>query len=313
MVRRLAAVTVPERVARRARWVLDTLGRRDLALGGDLPYVPDAWESVERGERPDGDAVAEAFFHLARVEEIGGARDERNRFPAGASCLDPLDPPLERLRRELGLEPPRYGERTVCRRAHARRRQSVALDARRDPRCGRAAEARRAWPGGRARARSASQVARHRSVLALPRGPRRRSGRTARRGSTFYVMAAARAPRRRRVVRRPAATGRRGDPRVRRRGRAARQLPRGGGHRQARGRDEGGRAPRRFGRTAIATTTSASTRTGISSRSARSASGTTRRSASPTRSGSAPASRSRSIRGTSRRRSRPRSSKCRSP
>src|SRR5206468_3008462 len=64
--------------------------------------------SVQRGERPEGDAIAEAFFHLARVEEIGGARDERNRFPAAASCLDPLDPPLERLRRELGLEPPRY-------------------------------------------------------------------------------------------------------------------------------------------------------------------------------------------------------------
>lgn len=99
---------VPERVARRARWVLDTLGGRDLSLGGDLPYVPAAWESVERGERPEGDAVAEAFFHLARVEEIDGARDERNRFPAAASCLDPLDPPLERLRRELGLEPPQY-------------------------------------------------------------------------------------------------------------------------------------------------------------------------------------------------------------
>lgn len=92
----------------RARWVLDTLGGRDLALGGDLPYVPEAWESVERGELPEDDAIAEAFFHLARVEEIRGARDERNRFPAGASCLDPLDPPLERLRRELGLESPRY-------------------------------------------------------------------------------------------------------------------------------------------------------------------------------------------------------------
>jgi hypothetical protein len=102
-------VTVPERVARRARWVLDTLGGRDLHVGDGLPFVPEAWESVERGERPEGDAVAEAFFHLARVEEIAGARDERNRFPATASCLDPLDPPLERLRRELGLEPPRHG------------------------------------------------------------------------------------------------------------------------------------------------------------------------------------------------------------
>ncbi len=102
-------MTVPERVERRARWVLDTLGASHLRLGDGVPYVPEAWESVERGERPAGDAVAEAFFHLARVEEIRGPRDERNRFTAAASCLDPLDPPLERLRRELGLEPPRYG------------------------------------------------------------------------------------------------------------------------------------------------------------------------------------------------------------
>jgi hypothetical protein len=102
------AVTVPERVERRARWVLDTLGARGLVYGADLPYRAEAWESVERGTRPEGDAIAEAFFHLARVEEIGGVRDDRNRFPAAASCLDPLDPPLERLRSELGLEPPRY-------------------------------------------------------------------------------------------------------------------------------------------------------------------------------------------------------------
>ncbi|HEY2354113.1 MAG TPA: polysaccharide deacetylase family protein [Gaiellaceae bacterium] len=99
---------VPERVERRARWVLDTL-RSDAAFGTDIPYDADAWESVARGELP-GDPLAAAFFHLARVEEIGGVRDEQNRFPAAASCLDPLDPPLERLRRELGLEPPRYGE-----------------------------------------------------------------------------------------------------------------------------------------------------------------------------------------------------------
>ena len=53
--------------------------------------------------------MAEAFFHLARVEERNGARDEHDRFPAASSCLDPLDPPLERLRRELGTEPPRWG------------------------------------------------------------------------------------------------------------------------------------------------------------------------------------------------------------
>jgi hypothetical protein len=101
-------MTVPERIERRARWVLDTLGAHGLGFGTDVPFRAEAWESVERGVRPEGDAVAEGFFHLARVEEIGGERDERNRFPATASCLDPLDPPLERLRRELGIEPPRY-------------------------------------------------------------------------------------------------------------------------------------------------------------------------------------------------------------
>jgi hypothetical protein len=102
-------VTVPERVERRARWVLDTLGGTSLRIGDDVPYDSEAWESVERGERPHGDELADAFFHLARVEEIAGPRDERNRFSSASSCLDPLDPPLERLRRELGLEPPRYG------------------------------------------------------------------------------------------------------------------------------------------------------------------------------------------------------------
>ncbi|MDX6479682.1 MAG: hypothetical protein QOG85_192 [Gaiellaceae bacterium] len=101
-------MTVPERVERRARWVLDTLGADELRLGDGVGYVREAWDAVERGELPN-DPLAAGFFHLARVEEAGGARDERNRFTAAASCLDPLDPPLERLRRELGLEPPRYG------------------------------------------------------------------------------------------------------------------------------------------------------------------------------------------------------------
>jgi peptidoglycan/xylan/chitin deacetylase (PgdA/CDA1 family) len=99
---------IPETVRRRARWVLDTIGARDLELGTDVPYVEGAWEQVERRERPEGDELAEAFFHLARIEELGGGRDEHGRFSSGSSCLDPLDPPLERLRRTLGLEPPRW-------------------------------------------------------------------------------------------------------------------------------------------------------------------------------------------------------------
>jgi peptidoglycan/xylan/chitin deacetylase (PgdA/CDA1 family) len=104
-----AGVEIPGRVQARARWVLDTLGARDLSFGDDLPYRPEAWEQVERGELPEGDDVAAAFFHLARIEEIGAPRDRHGRFCASSSCLEPLDPPLERLRRELGVEAPWYG------------------------------------------------------------------------------------------------------------------------------------------------------------------------------------------------------------
>ncbi len=102
------AVPIVERDERRARWVLDTVGAAGLRLGDDVPYRPDAWEAVERGELPEGDELAASFFHLARVEERGAARDRHGRFLASSSCLDPLDPPLERLRRELGVEPPSY-------------------------------------------------------------------------------------------------------------------------------------------------------------------------------------------------------------
>jgi peptidoglycan/xylan/chitin deacetylase (PgdA/CDA1 family) len=88
--------------------VLDTIGGRALGLGSDLPYRAEAWDQVERGERPTGDELAEAFFHLARIEERKGPRDLHDRYAEAASCLDPLDPPLDRLRRELGLEPPRW-------------------------------------------------------------------------------------------------------------------------------------------------------------------------------------------------------------
>jgi hypothetical protein len=100
--------SAPPAAARRARWVLDALGARDVELGDGVPFRPEAWEELERGERPRGDELAEAFFHLARLEERAGPRDQHGRFPAQASVLDPLDPPLERLRRTLGLEPPRW-------------------------------------------------------------------------------------------------------------------------------------------------------------------------------------------------------------
>ncbi len=88
--------------------MLETLGARNVVLGDDLPYDAEAWEQVARGERPVGDDLAEAFFHLARVEELDGPKDEHGRFLAASSCLDPLDPPVERLRRTLGLTPPEW-------------------------------------------------------------------------------------------------------------------------------------------------------------------------------------------------------------
>ncbi|HSC74407.1 MAG TPA: hypothetical protein VLB89_09585, partial [Gaiellaceae bacterium] len=95
---------IPEQIERRARWVLDSIGAVDVGFGDDVPYDAGAWEQVERGELPPDDDVAAGFFHLARVEERAGPRDEHGRFRAEWSQLDPLDPPLERLRRTLGLK-----------------------------------------------------------------------------------------------------------------------------------------------------------------------------------------------------------------
>jgi len=104
---------IPAQIERRARWVLDTIGATELGFGDDVPYDERAWRDVARGKRPGGDdpaaAVAGAFFDLARVEELDGRRDEHGRFLAAYSSLDPLDPPLERLRRRLGVEPRRWG------------------------------------------------------------------------------------------------------------------------------------------------------------------------------------------------------------
>jgi peptidoglycan/xylan/chitin deacetylase (PgdA/CDA1 family) len=97
--------TAPPAVVRRARWVLDSIGGRDLALGEDVEFDPAAWEQVERGERPEGDALAEAFYHLARVEERDGERDAHGRFVTTAPIWEPS---VELLRKRLGLEPPRW-------------------------------------------------------------------------------------------------------------------------------------------------------------------------------------------------------------
>jgi peptidoglycan/xylan/chitin deacetylase (PgdA/CDA1 family) len=75
----------------RARWVLDSVGAQAVAVDDVSPAL-----------------ISKAFAHLARVEERDGPRDAHGRFPAESASLDLLDPPLERLRRELGIEPPRW-------------------------------------------------------------------------------------------------------------------------------------------------------------------------------------------------------------
>ena len=74
--------------------MLDSIGGREVGFGDDVKYRAEAWEQVERGELPTGDDLAEAFFHLARVEERDSSRDEHDRFRASSSSLDPLDPPV---------------------------------------------------------------------------------------------------------------------------------------------------------------------------------------------------------------------------
>ena len=100
---------IPATVERRARWVLDSIGATELGFGDDVPYNAAAWEQVERGECPADDDVAAGFFHLALVEELDFPADEHGRFSSMFSSLEFLDAPLERLRRRLGLDPPRPG------------------------------------------------------------------------------------------------------------------------------------------------------------------------------------------------------------
>jgi peptidoglycan/xylan/chitin deacetylase (PgdA/CDA1 family) len=97
---------IPDTVERRARWVLDSIGATDVGFGDDVPYVESAWEQLEQGLRPE-DGIARAFFDLARLEERDAVRDVHGRFSARAAGEDLLAPAAERLRLELGLDPPR--------------------------------------------------------------------------------------------------------------------------------------------------------------------------------------------------------------
>jgi hypothetical protein len=182
---------IPPEVERRARWVLDSIGASHVGFGDDVAYKAHAWEQVDRGELPADDDLAAGFFHLSRLEERGAQRDEHGRFRAEWSTLDPLDPPLERLRRKLGLkdegfavalthdvDTPWRWTRVGVRGAAGRLKRNV-LQARLAPSL-REATALAAAPVHRARGTDPNW--RFREIV---RGERRRQARS----STFFVLA----------------------------------------------------------------------------------------------------------------------------
>ncbi len=172
--------------------MLDSIGATEVGFGDDVRYDEHSWEQVDRGERPAGDELADAFFHLARVEERNGPRDEHGRFRAEWSCLDPLDPPLEALRMRLGVESPRFTVALTHDVDSPWRWTSIGL---------RGAAARLKGDVRRARLTEAMREAAGLSAAALHRlrgtdpnwrfeeivAEERRRGAT---GSTFYVLAA---------------------------------------------------------------------------------------------------------------------------
>jgi peptidoglycan/xylan/chitin deacetylase (PgdA/CDA1 family) len=96
---------IPAAVERRARWVLDSIGAKEVGLGDDVGYDERGWQQIEQGVRPD-DLLALAFFELARLEERDGARDAHGRSPARAYGGDLRKPAAESLRERLGVPAP---------------------------------------------------------------------------------------------------------------------------------------------------------------------------------------------------------------
>src|SRR5438128_306717 len=110
-----AAVRISERVEGRARWVLETLGAGHLRLARDLPFRPEAWDQVDRGELPQGDDLAAAFFHLARIVAEEREHGSRSTFfvmaghghradGAAPGSYDRLRPKLVETLAEAGAE-----------------------------------------------------------------------------------------------------------------------------------------------------------------------------------------------------------------
>ena len=74
---------IPENVERRPRWVLDTVGGRGLVLGerATCRTTRRPGNRSSAASVPTGDDLAEAFFHLARVEELGRAAGRARALP----------------------------------------------------------------------------------------------------------------------------------------------------------------------------------------------------------------------------------------
>ena len=102
-------VDAPQRIAGKARWVLDTLLAAcaepvDVAYPStSLPGDQAAWAFLDGGEPQFGDdLVAAAFWHLSRWEERpGSARDRHGRFAAAFSTADPESPAVDALLRRF--------------------------------------------------------------------------------------------------------------------------------------------------------------------------------------------------------------------
>jgi hypothetical protein len=84
---------IPEAVERRARWVLDALGAREIGFGDDFPYC-EAWNRSSAANGHVATNSRKRFSNLSRLEELAGKGDARGRFTTPNAIL--LPPPLDR-------------------------------------------------------------------------------------------------------------------------------------------------------------------------------------------------------------------------
>ena len=221
-------------VERRARWVLDTIGARELGFGDDVPSAPRRGSRSSAASGREGDELAEAFFHLARVEERDGAAGRARPLSGRVVVSRPARPAARAAAGASWGSSRRAGAAPVRRRADARRGRAVEVDRDRRQGSGSASEARphrRAGRAGAARAaRRSPAPPSTRCAAPIRTGASTGSSRTnGAAGRRLDVLPArrprARARRRRgRGVRAAAAAARRDAPDGGGRDRAARQL-----------------------------------------------------------------------------------------